>query len=121
MIINALTAFFVVIFGAILSDPALANGTQSGVVSSIQVNKSYSGGVLSFTVIGDPAVGRPTCSLNSSSSWVLITADNNILNNDAYALLLVSMTTGKRVSIVGTGTCTTVSFVENVDVVQVDR
>lgn len=97
------------------STAALAAGQQVGNVKSVVMNKSYGSGVIAVGLTGTPT-GKPACATDTSR-WVLVMTDSNPLNSSVVSLVLTALSTGRPVMISGTGACTVIPDVEDIDAV----
>jgi hypothetical protein len=91
---------------------------QTGVVTSIQVNKSYGGGMVAFYIQGTTPIGHPAC-VTDPTRWVVKTTDGNMLNAALIAALLAAYSTGKQVAVEGTGVCTVIPWAEDINSITV--
>ena len=95
--------------------PALAGG-QSGTVSKLEIVKSANYVVVNLT---GSHVSPPACA-TQPGRWALKTSDGNALNDKIYSLFLTAQATGRTVAIGGTGTCTAVSSIEDIDAANIN-
>lgn len=86
-------------------------------ISNLQITKDYGATFVFIQVNGTPT-GTTSC---ASGGWNYTLSFSAPGANQLYAMLLTAYATGTQVNMVGTGTCSEVSFVESLDTLQLTQ
>jgi hypothetical protein len=99
------------------SSPAFA-GQQTGKIALINADKFYNGGIVAISLSGSAPTGQPACATDTTR-FSLIVTDGNPLNAYMMSVFTTALATGREVIVTGTGQCTGISNVEDIEAVRI--
>lgn len=115
-----LKLFTTLLAASLAAAPALA-GRQTGSVVSLTADRTFGKGVITFKLAGSAPTEKPSCASADDLRWVLNVGSGSTADQYIYSSLLSAMAGGWKVTIVGTGQCSTASWLEDIAYVEVSK
>lgn len=115
-----LQLFTALLVADLAAAPASA-GRQVGSVVYTHADRTYGQGIVTFKLAGDAPTERPSCASAGDVRWILNVGSGSTMNQYIYSSLLSAMVGGWKVTIVGTGQCSTAPWLEDIAYIEVSK
>lgn len=116
----SLKLFTTLLVASFAAAPVLA-GRQAGSVVYVSADRTFGKGVITFRLAGGAPTEKPSCASADDLRWALNVGSGSTADQYIYSSLLSAMAGGWKVTIVGTGQCSTASWLEDIAYVEVSK
>lgn len=109
------------LFGSFMMPSVAYAGRQSGTIKYISADRTYGTGVVTIDISFEQTTSKPPCASGGDKRWALNVGSNSAADQYIYSGALAAMASSWNVTVVGTGACSTVPYLEDIAYIEIKK